>query len=279
LPASPSSQIGPSSHESGSARPSSSELELLFEQKYGSPCATGWSPRRRHDFGYYLPADVYEALLSRLITNGCRWLDVGGGRHIFPDNSGLSQTLADRAKLLVAVDPSNNVQINPYVHERVQCLLEDYRTDHVFDVATLRMVAEHVVDPERLVAALKGLVRPGGVVVIFTVNGRSPLPLLSRVIPFGLHHPIKRLFWGGEEEDTFPVAYRMNSRATLKRLFESDGFHEILFSYLDDLSTLGHFKLGISLELVAWRLLKSIGIRYPETCLLGVYQKPHTISA
>ena len=264
-----------SSRERGFGPPSRQELEDLFHQKYGSPAVTGWSPRQRHRFGYYLPADVYEALLARLVTSGCRWLDVGGGHHIFPENPRLSRELADRARLLVAVDPSDNVQVNPYVHERAQCLLEDYRTDHRFDIATLRMVAEHVTDPARLVAALHGLLAPGGVVVILTVNGRSPLTLLSRATPFHWHHPIKTLFWGGEEEDTFPVAYRMNSRGVLKDLFHSGGFHEVSFAFLDDLSTFGQFKAASYLELVGWRALKGLGMRYPESCLLGVYQKSH----
>ena len=249
------------------------ELETLFRQKYGLPSETGWSPRQRHAFGYYLPADIYEALLSRLIVHGCHWLDVGGGHHIFPENPTLSRTLANRCAVVVAVDPSNNVRDNPFVHERVQSTLEGYQAERTFDVATLRMVAEHVVDPDRMVQALHRLLRPAGTVVIFTVHSRSPLTILSRAIPFSWHHPIKKLFWGGEEEDTFPVQYKMNSRAVLKRLFEAHGFREASFAYLDDLSTLGQFRIGSYIELACWRALNRLGIRYPENCLLGVYQK------
>ena len=254
-------------------RPSQTELETLFLQKYGSPATTGWSPRQRHQFGYYLPADVYEALLARVIARGCHWLDVGGGHHIFPENPTLARTLVDRCELVVAVDPSDNVRDNPYVHQRVQSMLEDYRTEQTFHLATLRMVAEHVADPTRLVRALHRLLQPSGVVVIFTVNGRSPLTMISRAVPFSWHHPIKRVFWGGEEEDTFPVQYRMNSRAVLKTLFGAHGFREVSFAYLDDLSTWSQFRLGSYIELLWWRALKRIGLRYPENCILGVYQK------
>ena len=254
--------------------PSAIELETLFRQKYGRPSETGWSPRQRHAFGYHLPADIYEALLSRLIVPGSHWLDVGGGHHLFPENPNLSRTLAERCAVVVAVDPSDNVRANPYVHERVQSMLEDYQTERTFDVATLRMVAEHVVDPDRMVQALHRLLRPSGTVVIFTVHSRSPLTILSRVLPFGWHHPIKKLFWGGEEQDTFPVQYKMNSKEVLKRLFEAQGFREVAFAYLDDLSTFGQFRIGSYIELLCWRALNRLGIRYPENCLLGVYQKP-----
>ncbi len=109
--------------------------------------------------------------------------------------------------------------------------------------------------------------------MVFTVNKRSPLSMLSWLIPFHLHHPIKKLFWGGEEKDTFPVYYRMNTRATLRRLFENADFSERAFACLDDLSTFGRFKSLNYFELLVWRGLHSVGITYPENCLLGVYRR------
>ena len=85
--------------------------------------------------------------------------------------------------------------------------------------------------------------------MIVTVYHLSPLTLLSRALPFRWHHPIKKLVWGGEEEDTFPVEYKMNSRPVLRQLFESNGFREASFSFLDDLSTLGQLRFGSYLEL------------------------------
>ena len=129
-----------------------------------------WSPRRRFRFQYYLPADVYETLVSTLVPTGGAWIDVGGGHDIFPENPRLAQTLAQRAGLVVGVDPSDNILRNPFVHERHQALIEDFVTDQQFDLATLRMVVEHVVNPPVVVAALRKLIRPGGYVVILTVN-------------------------------------------------------------------------------------------------------------
>jgi SAM-dependent methyltransferase len=224
-------------------------------------------------FGYYLPSDVYEAVVKQHVFIGCSWIDVGGGHHIFPENPTLSRSLATRCSLVVAVDPSENVNRNPFVHQRVQCLIEEYQTDRQFDLATLRMVAEHVVAPEKVVQALSRLLQPGGIVIILTVNLWAPITVISRLTPFKLHHPIKKLFWGGEVEDTFPVQYKMNSRATLHRLFSARGFREVRFAYLDDLSTFGRFKRLNYLELLAWRTFQKTGHYYPESCLLGVYQR------
>lgn len=240
-------------------------------EKLGPAERLGWSPRRRLRFGYFLPAEFYEAIVSKLVTPGCRWLDVGGGHDVFPENPRLAEALVRRAGTLVAVDPSPNVRRHPLAAARVESSIEEYRADAPFDLATMRMVVEHVRDPRAFVDALARLVAPGGLAVVFTVNARSPISLVSRWMPFALHHPIKTLFWGGDKDDTFPVCYRMNTRAVLRRWFGAAGFEERAFVRPDDLSALSTFKRLNLLELYAWRVCRRIGLRYPEYCLIGVY--------
>jgi len=256
------------------ARPTPLDLERLFRQKFGDPAATGWAPRRRHRFGYFTPADVYESLVSSVVVDGCSWLDVGGGHNVFPENPRLAEALVARCSGLVAVDPSPNVEKNRFATERVQRLIEDYRTDRRFDLITMRMVVEHVDQPSAVADAVAGLLNPGGVLVVLTVNRLSPLTVLSRVVPFRLHHPIKAWIWGTEEEDTFPVRYKMNSRAALAGAFGGAGLTELLFCKLDDLSTWSRHNAMNYAELMAWKILRSAGVSYPENCLLGVYGKP-----
>lgn len=249
------------------------ELYELFELKYGHPDTTGWSPKRRLKWGYYQPGDIYECTVNKMITSSTKWLDAGGGRAIFPFNKKLSQILADRCEILVAVDPSENVYENPYASEKVMCAVEDIQTDKEFDVVTFRMVAEHIENPGDVLEKLKSIVKPGGRVVIYTINKYSPIPFITFVTPFSLHFKIKKFFWGGEEKDTFPVAYKMNSRKELNREFMKRDFEEVAFFYLDDLSTFSRFKTLNLLELILWKVLRTIGIRYPENNLLGIYQR------
>jgi 2-polyprenyl-3-methyl-5-hydroxy-6-metoxy-1,4-benzoquinol methylase len=249
------------------------ELRAAFRNKHGGIQHLGPAPRRRHRFDYYMPADVYEAFVGTLVHDGCRWLDVGGGSSLFPDNPRLARTLAARASKVVAVDPSDNVHENPFVHERVQATIENYGTSQRFDLATLRMVAEHVSDPDAVVGALGRLLRPGGLAVIFTVNRWSPTTIVSSMTPFAFHHAVKRVLWRTEEHDTFPVEYRMNSRRALREIFERHGFREAAFSYLDDLSVGSRFAASNYAELCLWRVLQGLRLRYPENCLLGAYQR------
>ena len=245
----------------------------VLQFKYGAPATRGWSPRLRDQFGYRSPDDWYEATLFHLIGSSTEWLDVGCGRNIFPSNPAAAAHLAKRCALVVGIDPSDNVRDNTLVHEWAQCLLQDYETDRQFDLVTMRMVAEHIEDPSTAMAALQRLVRPGGRVVIYTVAKFSPASMVAAVTPMPVHHFAKRVLWGGEERDTFPVAYRMNTRKDLRAQFETVGFREEAFRYLDDCRSFAQWKALAAVELAMWRTLRSIGLRYPESCLLGVYQK------
>lgn len=253
--------------------PSTAALERVFRLKYGDLAAAGWSPRLRHRFGYFSPDDFYEALVDSLVTEGSSWVDVGCGRDLFPSNRPLAEQLSARAGRLVGVDPAPTLAENPYVHEKVHGMLDDLAGDAQFDLVTLRMVAEHVEEPARLVASLERLVRPGGRAVIYTVNRWSPVPVLTALVPFGLHQPVKRVLWRTEERDTFPTCFRMNTRRRLQGQLGAGGFDEECFAKLDDCRTFSRFRPLLWLELGLRTALRRVGLRYPESCLLGAYRR------
>jgi SAM-dependent methyltransferase len=258
--------------------PGPDELLELFRTKYGGADGAGPAPYRRWRYGYWTPDDVYEALISALVTPACRWLDVGGGRDLFPTNPRLAGDLAERVGRLVGVDPSPNVHENPFAHEKVQSPVEDYTSAEPFNLITLRMVAEHLSRPDDAVAAITRLTATGGRVVVLTVNLYTPVAAAAWAVPFRFHHRIKRVLWGTEEKDTFPVAYKMNSRSALDALFRRHGFREAAFAYLDDCRTFARFRLANHAELsLRWAMHKA-GLRYPENCLLGVYEKRHEVA-
>ena len=162
---------------------------------------------------------------------------------------------------------------NEVVHLRFKCSVEEFVSEEQFDLVTLRMVAEHIAAPDRAVAALARLTRPEGKVVIFTINRWSPVPIATWLVPFRLHHVIKRFIWQTEEKDTFPVAYQMNTRSRLRQLFVRHGFREAHFAYLSDCCTTFRFRTLHKLELILWRALKRLGLVYPENCLLAVFER------
>jgi len=250
------------------------DLDVVFHLKYGAEGALGWGPRMRRARGYYSPDDHYEALLHRLVQAETEWLDVGCGRNLFPSNQGLARLLADRCARLTGVDPDATLEENPFVHERVREPMDTFRTERPFDLVTLRMVAEHVADPAALCASMAAALKPGGLAVVYTVNRRSPMPLLTGLAPMAVRHPIKKWLWGTEKKDTFPTCFKMNTRKALARCFEQVGLTEAGFQKLDDCRTFARFKALQWAELQGRRLFRSVGAAYPENCLLGLYRKP-----
>lgn len=256
----------------GAGTPTAADLRDFVSRKHdGDSGRYGWATRMRLSFDYFTPDEVYEATVERMVAPGTTWLDVGCGRNVFPSNPGLARVLADRCRRLVGVDPDETIEENTFVHERVCATIDTFESTERFDIVTLRMVAEHVADPEATLQTLARLTKPGGSVVIYTVNQWAPASVVARAVPFSLHHAIKHWLWKTDEKDTFPVAYRMNTRRRLRRLFETHGFHEASFVYLDDCRSFGNTRALLRLELSACHVFRSLGFTYPENCLLGVY--------
>lgn len=245
----------------------------VYRLKTGGRDVQGWSPRLRQWFGYFTPDECYEAMLHRLINSETEWLDVGCGHDLFPSNKPLAEILSTRCRLLVGVDPSPNIDDNRLVHEKAKCTVEQYCTDRQFDVISLRMVAEHIPDPEAAIAAFARLTKLNGRVVIYTVSQWALSSLVAAASPMAFHHIAKRILWGSKPEDTFPTVYRMNTRPRLRQLFDLGGFQEEEFLYLDDCRSLAKWRVGTVLELSVQRALRSFGLSYFDICILGVYRK------
>lgn len=253
--------------------PTQQELMAVFDGKYRREPRLGWGPKTRLSYGYFNPDDYYEAIVAKLVQPQSKWADVGCGRDIFPSNSGLAKELAKRSGFVLGIDPDPNVRDNPYIHERFEGPVEECSTPHRFDLITMRMVAEHIVDPDRSLAKVAEMLAPGGQAVIYTPNKWSPIPIVTALVPNRFHFRIKQLLWGGEERDTFPTAFKLNTRKDLARYCSRHGLSEVFFAHLDDCRTFGAFKWLNHVELTAQRILRSLSIRYPENCLLGVYRK------
>jgi SAM-dependent methyltransferase len=249
------------------------DLAQVYRSRFGDPKGTGSVPRLWYRLRHFVPDMVYEAAVAKLVGENTRWLDVGCGRGVFPSNPHLAQTLAKRCKLLVGIDPDGTIAENSLVHERAQCTIEQFHSRTRFDVVTLRMVAEHIARPEPAVASLARLTKPGGKLVIFTINRWSPVSIAAWAVPFKLHHPLKHALWRTEEKDTFPVAYQMNTRSRLRRLLGGQGFREVGFAYLSDCRTFYRFRPLHLVELLVWGTLQTFCLPYPENCLLGVYER------
>jgi SAM-dependent methyltransferase len=253
--------------------PSEEEMRSFVRAKYVRKGQMGWGPQLQSRFDYVSPEDFYEATVSKLVTPGCVWADVGCGRDIFPHNPQLAAEVARRCEFLYGIDPDANIEDNVLINDGFRGPVEDCNTTRRFDLITLRMVAEHIAEPERAVAKVSDLLKIGGLAIVYTPNKWAPVSLAAAAIPWRLHHPLKRLLWDVEARDSFPTVYKMNTESALRDYFRRNGLEEARFLYLDDCRTFSRYRLLLHTELLLRTMLKRIGLRYPETCLLGIYQK------
>lgn len=249
------------------------DLQRTFSSKYPDLARVGWGPRLRDRFGYFTPDDHYEALVAALVQQGTVWADVGCGRDLFPSNQGLARELAGRAEFVLGIDPDANIHQNKFLSLAVQAELDTYVPDRLYDVVTLRMVAEHIANPAATARTISSMLKRGGVAVIYTPHKWAPLSVLARITPMGAHHFFKKILWSTEERDTFPVQFKMNTRSALQGTFHEVGMYEAHFALVDDCRVFQRFFVLNYLELSLRKLCNATHIRYPEACILAVYRK------
>ncbi len=179
----------------------------------------GWGPALLARFGYHTPDEWYEAALTSLVREDTDWLDVGCGWRLLPQNQRLAELLAARCRFVAGVDPDPSIERNPLLDEKHRCRLEDLDTDRRYSLISLRMVAEHIANPDAAVAVLGRLATDGGLVVVYTVHKWAPVSLAAAATPMWLHHLAKRFLWGANPSDTFPTVFRLNTRRRLAQIF------------------------------------------------------------
>jgi len=247
-------------------------VKQIFRFTYGK-LPKGSGPTIRKKYGYFTPEDYYQASIASILKRGDKWLDIGCGRDIFPNNHRLARILTTRAKETVGVDPSPNILENEYLDRNYMGYADSVEEENYYNLVTLRMVAEHVTDPEALVEHIERVAARDAHVIVYTIYKWSPVPIITKFTPFWAHHAPKRFFWNVEERDTFPVAYKMNTKRQLNDFFLRRNFESLYFTYLDDCRTLAKYNVTLHGELLLRKFLNLFNLHYPELCILSIYKK------
>jgi len=173
------------------------------------------------------PVLQFRHVLETYVASDAVVLDVGAGagRNAYD--------LKGRVGRLVGADITPRVLDNPLLDEGVIADVTDLPfEDDTFDVAFSIYVLEHIEEPERFVREMGRVLRPGGYFLSLTPNRYHYVTLASSMTSTGFHKRLNARR-GRPEEDTFPTAYKMNSRRALTTYFEGAGFDVDLMSTIE----------------------------------------------
>lgn len=104
--------------------------------------------------------------------------------------------------------------------------------DSTVDLIMSRSVFEHLTDPASVYREFARVLRPGGRIVFLTANMWDYGTLVARMVPNRFHARVVKAVEGREEEDTFPTAYKTNTRADVNTLAANSGLKVEDFVYL-----------------------------------------------
>src|SRR5262249_35341703 len=155
---------------------------------------------------------AYVDYIKAHFRDGCRWLDAGGGRHIFPDLREGEKELVQRARMVVVCDGDfHSLKGHASVGNLIACdLARIPLPSHSMDFITCAMVVEHLSEPSACLGELARVLSKDGKLVIHTVNlWGYPVILatLSKLIPFRMRRRLIAKVTGRLEDDIFPTCY------------------------------------------------------------------------
>jgi SAM-dependent methyltransferase len=173
------------------------------------------------------PYRIFERRIGALLTPDSVLLDAGCGR-----TAPVLRGYLGRVKRLVGVELVDFKDVPPGIETYKTDLAHLPLADASVDVIMSRSVFEHLTDPESVYREMARVLRPGGHIVFLTANMWDYGTMAARLVPNRFHAKVVKAVEGRPEEDTFPTAYRTNTRADVNRLARDAGLEVAEFDYL-----------------------------------------------
>lgn len=174
------------------------------------------------------PYRLFEDKIDALLPCGVRvLLDAGCGRTV-----PVLRKYLNRVERLIGVELVEFTDVPPGIEAFNVDLSALPLADASVDLIMSRSVFEHLTNPDAVYREFARVLRPGGRVVFLTANMWDYGTLVARLVPNRFHARIVKLVEGREEEDTFPTAYKTNTRGDVDRLAAGAGLKVEAFEYL-----------------------------------------------
>jgi SAM-dependent methyltransferase len=212
----------------------------------------------------------YRELAGRLAPPGARVLDLGCGRNALHGND-LACTPGAH---VVGVDADLAALVeNRGLDVRAAASAETLPfAGGVFDVVACAWVLEHLEHPGLVFSEAHRVLRPGGHFLFLTPNAWNYNAWLIRAVPNRWHQPLAARLYGRGGGDAYPVRYRANSAAALRRLLFAAGFGTVDLAFNGDHSYVAFNRPLLELAIGVERLLALPALARSRVHILGMAQ-------
>jgi SAM-dependent methyltransferase len=192
------------------------------------------------------PYRVFEQHVNRFLQPDHTLLDAGCGR-----TAPVLAGYRGKAQRLIGIDVVDFTLSIPGVELYKRHLTNTGLPDSSVDIIMARSVVEHIVDPIAVYREFARVLRPGGQFVFLTANLWDYASLIAAVVPNRFHPWIVAHTEGRMEEDVFPVAYKSNTRRSIRRAANAAGLGVQEFMYLGQYPSYFMFN-GALFFIAAW---------------------------
>lgn len=190
---------------------------------------------------------------ERLPTTGVV-LDIGAGA-----GNGASHPCRQPGITLIGIDSSEEVSHNRFLDK---CFVQDAETlpfpDDSIAAVFSDFTLEHLSNPDRVVAEISRVLQPEGSFVFRTVNAFHYVAIGSLLLRGRVRNSLLRKS-GRAPEDLFATHYRVNTKATIKRLLHK---HQLM---VDEMA----FVEGPPVYLTFSKALYTLGVAYERLANLS----------
>lgn len=172
------------------------------------------------------PYRLFESKVNDILEPSMTLLDAGCGR-----TAPVLKTYIGRAKRLIGVEMVEFSGVPPEIETYHTDLAHIPLPNNCVDIIMSRSVFEHLQKPEEVYLEMARILKPGGTIVFLTANMWDYGTLIARMVPNQFHARIVKTVEGRPEEDTFPTAYKTNTRKDVERLARISGLQIDSFTY------------------------------------------------
>ena len=226
---------------------------------------------RYYDSGAH-PYRIFERRVDSLIRPDTRvLLDAGCGR-----TAPVLRKFLGRVERLIGIEMVEFVDVPRGIETHNADLALLPLADNCVDLVISRSVFEHLTNPTAVYRELARVLRPGGQLIFLTANMWDYGTLIARLVPNRFHAGVVRLTEGRQDDDTFPTAYKTNTRRDVVRLSSEAGLRVTSFEYLSQypnylLFNGALFFLGMCYEKLISRIE---ALRFLRGWILVIAEKP-----